>query len=208
MEFTVISDTHGQHRSLHPGKGDVIIHAGDVSMRGRETEVKDFLDWFSALPFTYKIFIAGNHDFYFERTARDDIRRIIPPGVTYLNDESARIEGLHIWGSPITPWFYDWAFNRHRGEAIRRHWQLIPEDADVVVTHGPVHGIHDRTVRGEQVGCEDLSETIKTLRPRVHICGHIHEGYGKFETDHTLYLNSSVLNERYDLVNAPHHFTL
>ena len=208
MKFVIISDTHGQHKNLTLPKGDVIIHAGDISQRGKESEIIDFLNWFKDLDFKYKIFIAGNHDFFFEETSEKDIQRIIPENIIYLCDSGVEVENIKIWGSPITPWFYDWAFNRPRGAQIALHWQLIPHDTDILITHGPVFGQLDKTTRGENVGCEDLLHAIDKIKPKIHICGHIHEGYGQTTSSKTKFINASVLDEKYALVNPPITFEL
>ena len=202
MRFVAISDTHGKHNFELP-EGDVLLHAGDVSSRGLKTEIQRFLDWFAGLDYTYKIFIAGNHDFFFEEASADDIQAMIPPELIYLNDSGVEIAGIHIWGSPIQPWFYDWAFNRQRGPAIQKHWDLIPANSDIIITHGPVFGIHDRTVSGLPVGCEDLLPVIQRIKPKVHLCGHIHEAYGSRQVGETLYLNASILDVRYTIANPP-----
>ena len=201
MTFITISDTHGQHRNLELPDGDVILHAGDVSSRGTEYEVRSFLDWFERLDFTYKIFVAGNHDFFFEQKDAAIIKSIIPENVIYLNDCGVNIEGISIWGSPISPWFYDWAFNRQRGAEIKKHWDLIPEGTDILITHGPAFGILDHTIGGLHVGCEELKAKIETINPKAHICGHIHEAYGQKKTADTLFINASVLDVRYQMVN-------
>ncbi len=203
MKIIAISDTHGYHDQLSLPPGDVLIHAGDVSSRGSESEVKEFLHWFSKQHFKYKIFIAGNHDFFFERANAERIKSIIPEGVIYLNDSGITIDGINIWGSPITPWFFDWAFNRHRGADIKKHWDRIPYETDILITHGPIHGVLDMTVNGRQVGCEVLKDAINIIKPKVHICGHIHEAYGQSTLQDTLFINASVLDVRYRLVNPP-----
>lgn len=203
LKVIAISDTHGYHDQLSLPSGDVLIHAGDVSSRGSEREIKDFLRWFGDQDFKFKIFIAGNHDFFFEHAESDLIKSLIPDNVIYLNDSGISIDGLNIWGSPVTPWFFDWAFNRHRGAAIKTHWDLIPQNADILITHGPVYGILDRTIDGKRVGCEALKDAVNVIKPKVHICGHIHEGYGQIQTSDTLYINGSVLDVRYRLVNLP-----
>lgn len=208
MKFVVISDTHGQHNNLKLPIGDVLIHAGDISKHGKEKEIIDFLNWFSQCDFKYKIFIAGNHDFFFEEANDYDIKRIIPGNVIYLCNSGITIENIKIWGSPITPWFYDWAFNSHRGEAISKHWQLIPSDTDILITHGPIFGKLDKTKHGENVGCQDLSRTIQEVNPKIHVCGHIHEGYGGVSTSMTKFFNASVLDENYKLKNAPLTFDI
>ena len=203
MKIIFISDTHNQHKKLVLPKGDMIIHAGDISGRGKPHEIQAFLDWYSALPYSYKIFIGGNHDFMLEQNARQ-FAEIIPANCIYLRNDSIEIEGIHIWGSPVTPWFYDWAFNRHRGEDIKRYWDQIPEETDILITHGPPHGILDKTARGDLAGCEELTEALARIKPRIHAFGHIHEAYGKWETPDTLYLNASVLDLGYNLKNPPH----
>jgi Icc-related predicted phosphoesterase len=208
LKFVAIADTHGKHHSLIIPSGDILIHAGDISMRGDEVEILNFLDWFSQRDFQYKVLIAGNHDFYFEQESEDQIQKIMPPNITYLKDSFAIINGLKVWGSPITPWFFNWAFNRHRGESIKHHWDLIPTDTDIIITHGPVLGILDANLDGQHVGCKDLYTKISEVKPKVHICGHIHEAYGTMEKFGIKFINASVLNEKYELRNAPMIFEL
>ena len=203
MKIVFISDTHGLHEQLEILEGDMIIHGGDISNRGRREEVEDFIDWFQELNFTHKIFIAGNHDLYLERVSEYELEEIIPEDVIYLNDSGITINGINIWGSPVQPWFYDWAFNRERGEEIKKHWDLIPHNTDILITHGPPHGILDKTVSGQKVGCEELRERLEIVKPKIHVFGHIHEAYGSEDISNTKYINASVLDIAYKIVNAP-----
>lgn len=208
MKFVAISDTHGQHNNLRLPQADVIIHAGDITKRGNKEEIVEFINWFSELPFEYRIFIAGNHDFYFEESSEAEIKKLIPSNVIYLCNCSVVINGIKIWGSPITPYFFNWAFNRHRGNDISQYWGLIPTDTDILITHGPAFSILDKTTRGLNVGCEDLLSSIQQIKPKYHICGHIHEAYGQIEKGVTHYLNASVLDEHYSHKNVPILFEL
>ena len=208
MTTTLISDTHGLHHQLQLIGGDLLIHAGDVSKYGNETEIINFLDWFKVQPYTYKIFIAGNHDWFFENATNESIQTILPKNIIYLNDSGVEIEGFKIWGSPIQPTFFDWAFNRDRGEDINKHWQLIPANTDILITHGPPFGILDKTIRGENVGCEMLIKKINHIKPKLHVFGHIHEAYGIEKMDDTTFINASVLNVKYQLVNELIHINL
>ena len=203
MKVIAISDTHNKHDELILPEGDMLIHAGDVSGQGKGLEVERFLKWFSEQPYEHKIFIAGNHDFFFERMPESYILSLIPSNVIYLNDSGVTINGVKIWGSPVQPWFYDWAFNRQRGSEILKHWDLIPSDTDILITHGPVHGILDKTQNGSSAGCMDLLNTVRRIRPKFSICGHIHEAYGQETSLGTTFINASVLNLKYQLTNEP-----
>jgi Icc-related predicted phosphoesterase len=203
MKVVAISDTHNKHNALKLPEGDMLIHAGDVSGQGKQSEVENFLKWFSEQPHKHKIFIAGNHDFFFERMPEEYIASMIPDNVIYLNDSGVSVNGVNIWGSPVQPWFYDWAFNRQRGVNILQHWDLIPINTDILITHGPAHGILDQTQNGTKAGCVDLLNTVKKIRPKFSICGHIHEAYGQEISLGTTFINASVLDLSYQLVNKP-----
>ncbi|WP_034344257.1 metallophosphatase domain-containing protein [Deinococcus misasensis] len=203
MKIICISDTHNQHEQLKLPDGDVLVHAGDFSMRGHVAETQSFLDWFAAQPHPHKIFIAGNHDFIFEKR-RKKARAMVPDSVIYLEDQEITLEGVKFWGSPITPTFFDWAFNRGPW-VIVRHWDLIPEDTDVLITHGPPLGTLDRVLpEGEHVGCPKLKEALDLrLRPKLHVFGHIHEGYGQVVEGGRISVNASFLDHGYRPANPP-----
>lgn len=203
MKIVAISDTHGLHKQLRLPKGDLLLHAGDVSARGHKKQIRQFLKWFAEQNFEHKVFIAGNHDFYFEQASKEEVLELIPEGVTYLNDSGVTIKGVHIWGSPVQPWFHDWAFNRQRGPDIEQHWDLIPTSTDILLTHGPPFGILDRTIHGEEVGCERLLEKIQLVQPKFNIFGHIHEAYGQYKKNGTAYINACSVDIHYQLKNKP-----
>ena len=207
MKIVFISDTHGQHRKLkNLPKADLIIHGGDVSKLGQAHEVEDFIHWFLRLDYAHKIFIAGNHDFYFEDYSFDFIQKKLTSNCHYLCNSGVEIEDVKIWGSPVTPTFFNWAFNVDRGKPIQKYWNMIPSNTDILVTHGPVGGILDRTTSNINAGCEDLLKTVNKVQPKFHLFGHIHEAYGKEKVNETTYFNGSLLNEYYNLVNNPWEF--
>jgi len=208
LKFVTIADTHSKHKDLTLPLGDVLIHAGDVSMKGDKTEITNFLSWMDSQNFEFKILIAGNHDFYFERESEEQIRKHLPDSIIYLKDSGTVINNYKIWGSPVTPWFFDWAFNRHRGDPINRHWELIPTNTDILITHGPMFRTLDRNNQGQHIGCKDLFNRIQEVKPKVHVCGHIHESYGTINKTGTKFINASVLNEHYELINSPIVFEL
>lgn len=200
-----ISDTHRQHYDMKIPNGDFIIHCGDISGMGRINEIEDFSEWFSKLPHKYKIMIPGNHDFGFENKTEEARNIIESRGIICLIDQSIELESIKFWGSPISPYFNNWAFNRFRGSSIEHHWNKIPENTDVLITHGPPAYINNLSsvIDGEDVGCEDLYKAIKRIKPKISCFGHIHEGYGTYEDEDTLYINCSLLNRSYYYTNKP-----
>lgn len=201
MRIVCLSDTHDLHDRLQVPDGDLLLHAGDATMKGSLAQLEAFDRWLARQPHRHKVVIAGNHDWGWQETparARSLLRSAV-----YLEDAETTIDGLRIWGSPWQPWFYDWAFNLPRGPAIAAKWALIPAGIDVLVTHGPPLGILDRTSRGEDVGCADLLAAVQRVRPRLHVFGHIHEGYGTVVRDGTRFVNASNCSERYNPVQPP-----
>jgi Icc-related predicted phosphoesterase len=207
MKLVFISDTHNKHSKISVPDGDFIIHCGDVSGRGYKEEIISFADWFSSLPHKHKIMIPGNHDFMFEKDF-DSAKNITDSrNIHLLIDSLVEIEGIKFWGSPITPWFHDWAFNRYRGSTIEHHWNKIPEGIDVLITHGPPAYMENSlslVLEGEDVGCGDLYNAIKRrVKPKISAFGHIHEGYGTHHDGETLFINCSILDRRYAPKNKP-----
>ncbi len=211
--LVLISDTHTKHYEIdsqlkeiyesHPDA--ILVHAGDVSYRGRIWEVEEFIEWYAGLPFKNKIMIAGNHDFLFEQDPEKskEILDRLGPDIIYLNDSGAEVEGLNLWGSPVTPWFHNWAFNRV-DEKIDYHWNLIPENTDVLITHGPSYLTLDATRSGLRVGCQGLAEKISELpNLKIHVFGHIHEAAGIVEKNGITYVNASILDLYYNVRNSP-----
>jgi Icc-related predicted phosphoesterase len=209
MNICTISDTHSRHREIEIPECDILIHAGDFTYfsKGGESEILDFLSWLNAQPAKHKVFIAGNHEILWERKEQY-FKNKIPDGIHYLNDSSVTIEGIKIWGSPITPTFYNWAYNRNRGDDIKKHWDLIPDDIDILVTHGPAFGILDDSIDGH-VGCEELLKKIEKNPPSINIFGHIHLG-GKtirnINNKEVKFYNSALVNGKYKIKRKPHFF--
>lgn len=199
-----ISDTHLRHLffPLQIPESDILIHAGDATLSGDFFEIRDFFEWFGALPHRIKIFVAGNHDWLFQRKPAL-ARSLVPDGVVYLQDDMVEVEGLKIYGSPWQPEFQGWAFNLPRGYRLREKWDMIPSGIDVLVTHGPPLSILDLNYSGDHVGCGDLYEAVKRVKPRLHVFGHIHVSYGVAKAGNTLFVNASTCDEAYRPSNKP-----
>eukprot|EP00898_Chlorokybus_atmophyticus_P005085 jgi/Chlat1/5578/Chrsp369S00850 len=202
-----ISDTHGfQDRFDEIPDGDVLLHAGDFTNMGKPEEVAKFNAFLGRLPHKEKIVIAGNHDVsfhteFYEESWRNFHHKYTPPSkarelltnCTYLEDSSTVVKGgWKVYGSPWSPWFYDWAFQLQRGAEIRQKWELIPTDTDILMTHGPPAGFRDKILSGKRVGCEDLTDVVlNRVRPMYHVFGHIHEDHGVTSNSTTVFVNAS-----------------
>ncbi len=229
MIIDCISDLHGHYPKLEGG--DLLIVAGDLTARDNEDEYTKVFDWmYSYLKYKKIIFIAGNHDNlvkqdtnFFRRSNANLINESLDKShikkVEYLCDSGTKFEGLKIWGSPWSLWFD--GINPHccaftgSEEDLAKKYDLIPEDTDILITHGPPFGILDEIyyeesssdachspIFSKNVGSISLLNSLYKIRPRLCVFGHIHEGYGKKYTD-TICVNSSHVNELYQPVNKP-----
>jgi hypothetical protein len=205
-----------------PG-GDLLICAGDIMNSGyNKNDIHDFCHWFHSLDqYQDKVFIAGNHDRMFENHPVEANMIVNNYGsVIYLQDDDFVIYGdgpngdmpennIRIYGLPHTPEFYSWAFNLPRNShEMQEIMNKIPDNIDILITHGPAFGTLD-TVAGrmnDHLGCELLAERIKVIKPKIHVCGHIHSGYGYEFKDGTHYFNASVLDEQYEYTQKPMTF--
>lgn len=202
MKVVIIADTHGFHEDLVVPDGDVLVHCGDYSAQGTFRDLVAFNYWLGKQPHKYKVVISGNHDAYAGTIERDVTQEFLQNAI-YLENQGAFIEGKTFWGSPFTPVYGHWSFMKRRGDDISRVWQMMPEQIDMLVTHGPPQGILDKNANHELCGCYDLRQAVKRRRVAYHVFGHIHEGYGEKTLDDTRYINCSVLDENYELVNKP-----
>ncbi|KAL2877586.1 hypothetical protein SGCOL_007112 [Colletotrichum sp. CLE4] len=209
--FVCVSDTHNTTVKLP--KGDVLIHAGDLTNQGSYSELSKAVQWLEKADFETKIVVAGNHDitldqdFYAQHGSHfhnqtlqspQDCKALLTnsPSITYLAHETATIRlsspsGPHtsftIFGSPYSPRNGLWAFGydapQHgtigaAASDLPTLWDDIPPEADVVVTHTPPHTHCDESRARRAAGCEALRRALWRVRPRLAVCGHVHEGRG------------------------------
>ncbi len=200
MRLICLADTHNQHHDIEIPEGDILIHAGDCTDGGSKKESEDFLDWVSSQPHKNKIIVPGNHDFYFEK---EENLKNLPQNLHLLIDRGIELEGFQFWGSPFAPGMTNWAFQRERGPDIRKHWELIPEHTDILITHTPPYGILDEISTGVKLGCEELARTVKSLQPAYHLFGHIHHAAGSRVQNSIKYFNLAILDERFRIMNSP-----
>lgn len=185
MKLWFISDTHNQHELLNiPDGVDAVLHCGDESDSGNawlnEPESRRFFDWYSSLRIPTKIFVPGNHSTAVEQGL---ILASEYPAITFLIHAEFTWKGLKIFGTPYTPMFFQWAYMKERSE-LDAVWQTIPNDTDILITHGPPKGILDVTRDMDtgdpvHVGSKSLTRHVETrIMPKIHAFGHIHDERG------------------------------
>ena len=180
-----ISDTHNQNAQLRvPAEVDAVTHCGDDSSARKtadnELEARAFFSWYQSLEIPTKIFIPGNHSTAVENGI---VRPEEYPTIQFLVHQAYQWQGLRIFGSPYTPWFFEWAYNIKRPE-LEPLWAEIPAGIDVLITHGPPKGILDvtRDYRSKElihIGSRSLTRhVLERIRPRIHAFGHLHDEAG------------------------------
>ncbi|XP_041452889.1 metallophosphoesterase MPPED2-like isoform X2 [Lytechinus variegatus] len=231
--FVCTSDTFSKTTYLSKvvPPGDVFIHAGSFNNVGLPREVTAFNEFLGTLPHRHKIVIAGNHELTFDQQLMSErnshvfmsfasafeglkknewkeIRSLLT-NCTYLEDSQTHVMGFKIYGSPWQPVFCDWGFNLPRGQALLDKWNKIPEDTDILITHGPPLGHGDLASNGCRAGCVELLSTVqRRVRPKYHVFGHIHEGYGVTTDGQTTFVNAAICDVHYRPCNPPIVFDL
>ena len=199
IRVAATSDLHGNLPDIP--KCDILVVCGDIGPLSSQYHydidyakkwlTTHFTDWLLKANVPV-VGIAGNHDF----AARDsDIMEMLP--WNYLLDSSCNIYGCKFWGSPWTPKHSNWAFMANDNDLVSK-WELIPDDTDILLTHGPPYNLGDRNSFGDCCG----SMTLKDWRysadslPRMHFFGHIHEcsGEGDGHSWHNVSLLDKSLN--------------
>jgi Icc-related predicted phosphoesterase len=199
VRVVCISDTHELHRDLALPDGDLLIHAGDFTFWNHAAKIQDFNDWLGELPHRHKVVIPGNHDRAFSQDPR--FRAMITNAVLLIN-EGVKLCGLNIWGTPVT--CDDAAYGHSKREERARLYASIPKETHILITHGPPYGILDREPGSlHKQGCTELRLAVMQLKPRLHVFGHVHAGYGTCHTERTLFVNAALLGWTGDIENRP-----
>src|SRR5690606_33849601 len=140
--------------------------------------------------------IAGNHDWMFQI----DVDLIPKLNWHYLQDELLEIKDLKIWGTPWQLTYWNWAFNL-KEEDLKKKWELIPEDVDIIIVHGPPYGYGDFFINKvfpynqTQLGSKTLTLRIEKIKPKLVVCGHIHLAHGIYNLNETQIINASYVND-------------
>lgn len=206
IRVVCISDTHGKHESLEIPDGDILIHAGDISHRtgdpfGERRDLEEFNTWLGTLPHPHKIVIGGNHDALLARS-----KSVGPKFLTnaiYLQDDAVEVMGLKIFGSPMTPRCGNGAFHFKGLSTPERTWKNIPEDVDILITHGPPKGVLDVDHKGSSLGDDVLMARIQAIKPKLHVFGHIHESFGRKVSGVTTFVNAAAGAAQVETLAAP-----
>ncbi len=216
LKIVCLSDTHCQHQRLVIPNCDLLLHSGDFTYKGTYLETLSFLNWFSVQSASHRVYICGNHELelcsiHGRRQSTYELTNLFKDSCVYLENSSTTCAGIKVFGTPVTPWFYDWAFNARRDDdkqhmdypSIRDIYNNIPLDAQILIVHGPPYGILDETERDGRVGSKELLDIIEQ-RPalKLVVCGHLHLNGGQtYQHGNTLIVNAASLGENYRDLN-------
>lgn len=225
MDITCIADLHG-HKPKLPG-GDLLILAGDYTSKDTIPEWADFFYWLKQQSYRKKILVAGNHDSFLqtayptcatESEKLKEVQEFLDDGgeleeeeFEYLCDSGTDFEGIVIWGSPWTKSFkrmnpFCRAFTVETEEELDYRFSLIPDETEILVTHGPPRHMLDINVDGYACGSSSLRKHVDRVKPRLHVFGHIHEQGNnelRYHRTDTWCVNCSYVNGRYQPINEP-----
>ena len=230
-----ISDTHTFHEKLVLKEGDILIHSGDFTLRGSREEITSFAEWLAKQPYKHKIVVPGNHEltldkkrfqerlqkFEFKPAMLNNIKNNCDPeifikeltsipGCVYLDHEATEVMGIKFFGTPYVPIISDWAFML-RGPERKEKFSEIPSDTTVLISHTPPYKILDSSdsKTAKRFGCSELrTEVLDRIKPKYHVFGHCHSGYGTKVIDDTSFINAAICDEDYSAENEPIYFTL
>ncbi|KKN13493.1 hypothetical protein LCGC14_1005870 [marine sediment metagenome] len=222
----MISDTHTFEKELDLPDADLLIHAGDFTLMGNPLEVYHFNEWLGTQKqFNDKIVIAGNHDKCVGEDPMFGYKQLT--NATYLQNSGVQIDDMYFWGSPMTPSFNGMrqglTFFTNGDKEAKKAWAGMPKKTDFLITHGPPHGILDEVCRSissgynipegstykvgdmliEHCGDKMLLDKVRKVKPKYHVFGHIHSGHGIKETDTTMFINASVVDDAYGMCYEP-----
>ena len=195
-----MSDTHmilnSEMVNLLPS-ADILLHTGDFTNQGTTEEIIGFNQLLGEIAHKYpiRVIIFGNHDCYRYQANFNQMKQLLPNATHILAHEQVELYGIKIYGCPW--WFgHSWDYTTSLKQAPQTNFDKIPENFDILMTHGPPFGVMDCAdgVPNNFSGSEELLAVVKSQKPKCHLFGHIHEQYGFVKTSDTLFVNSAMKN--------------
>jgi len=199
MKLVIVADTHFAliKKMIEIPDGDILIHCGDLDVYDQRHFIA-FRQWMKSLPHKNKVIIPGNHDLFWKGRENGVIQY---KDFILLIHDKIEIEGIKIFGSPYTLKFQNWTFMYDK-EHSNYIWSDVPNDIDVLITHGPPYRILDEVTSGPTAGkhggCRGLRNKVLEIKPKIHCFGHIHGGSGVMERDGIKFVNASVVDDLYN----------
>ena len=229
MKIAVVSDLHG-NLPIYPSyfwdgleDCEMLLICGDIfplsiqtdMIRSKKWLLEEFKPWAASLPVEQIFFIAGNHDFWFERndltahqifSSHDKVRYLKNEYVDYLSTQDSKV--YRIFGTPYCHQFGNWAFMRDE-EMLSKKFSQIPGNVDILLSHDAPYGTSDICFEGfpankGHIGCPELRDAIIEKKPSYCFHGHLHSSnHGEEILNETKVYNTSILNEKYEIVFEP-----
>lgn len=207
LRIVHISDTHNKDYDHLIPPGDILIHSGDFTHRGKAEEIEKFRQFINRQPHRYKVVVCGNHEYGLDLIPRAQLLSLFGENVIMLHDSGVTIEGINFWGTSWNNSSQAWGVD----QAIRAdRWQLIPSDTDILITHIPPYGILDLAwdlsntsnevcahcskfhPKYNHWGDKALAERVYELKLPLHLFGHVHDEVGILKIGETTYSNAAM----------------
>lgn len=223
LRVEAISDTHGETKSVKVNSCDILLHAGDVIVDGWKREwmrhrpglsvewmMDVWLPWIRPMieggHVGQVVLTWGNHDWTMGAVGQELKERLKPFKIHVLVDEEVNVGGLRIWGTPWSNTFMNWSWMQPP-EKLKTVYDQVPAGVDIIVSHQPPLGAGGRFLDLEigkivELGSAHLLDTVRRVKPKAVVCGHIHGGYGEYRVDNSRVYNTSVADEAYNIVRG------
>lgn len=181
MKILAAADIHGSQyrlniilKNVEKYKPDLVIICGDITQFGPGEVAKNFLDQIPVTTFA----IPGNIDTADVGKAIDkskatniEMKKVEKGGIPFVGISGNKLANTNLF---------------------RTGKEKMLDDASVLVSHAPPHGLQDKVFLGMHAGSKELREIIDKYKPRLVLCGHIHEDPGTTTIDKTIVVNCSL----------------
>jgi Icc-related predicted phosphoesterase len=178
MKLLAFVDLHGDagclKRLIKRAKNkdiDLVVTAGDLTMF--EDHMRHILRKLNSIGKKVLI-IPGNHES--EKNLRDAVKSY--ENCVEFNKKAVKVGGYVFLG------YGEGGFSLNDPEfrKVSRGWYgKYQKEKVILVLHGPPFGTRLDKIDGKYVGNKDFRKFIERIKPKMVICGHLHETAGKID---------------------------
>lgn len=179
MKIYSIADIHGfQYRlnvvlkNIHRITPDLVVICGDITQFGPADVAKNYIDQINVETFA----VTGNIDSHDvekgidnSKATRIELKRVVKKGIPFVGSSGINPDDFKILEE-----------------------KKMIDNKTILVTHIPPFNTVDKIFIGMHGGSKELRELVDKFKPRLVLCGHIHEDPGYKKINNTIFVNCSL----------------